>query len=133
MMPPDYFWLFSMTAWPHPSDIKKSFTLSPLLTTGMAQKTAAKKWDANHCKYKNFRNVCTALKLLFEWVIKKETDNFKKVPRGVSSGVQGAQFCSECICQGNLSFFLTFIISMILIIYNFYLTLHTVLWRNLCW
>jgi hypothetical protein len=69
MMPADYFRLFSSNSWNDPAKIDNCFILPPTLIAETDQKSAMNRWGAVHTKRENFRNVSTALKTFFEWVI----------------------------------------------------------------
>jgi hypothetical protein len=69
MMPPEYFRLFSTTAWRNPPNVGESFIIDRTLITETNQKTAYNEWKARADKYETFHAVRTRLKDLFERII----------------------------------------------------------------
>ena len=69
MMARATFALYTRTPWRNPPDAGEYFEIPTLAITETEQKTAENRWKANKSLRDNFKNVHTALTLLFERII----------------------------------------------------------------
>ena len=68
-MAPAAYALYTRTLWRDPPDVGEYFEIPTIAITDTEQKTAENRWKANKSLRDNFKNVRTALILLFERII----------------------------------------------------------------
>ena len=68
-MAPAAYALYTRTLWRDPPDVGEYFEIPTIAITDTEQKTTENWWKANKSLHDNFKNVRTALILLFERII----------------------------------------------------------------